>query len=54
MSGNGDKGVEECTKGIEFDPRDWMAYHLRGNAHYNNGEFDLAEEDWGKAQELGY
>lgn len=49
-----DKAVADFTEAIRINPEDDIAYHNRGAAYMALGEWNLAELDLAKAEELGY
>jgi len=44
--------IEDCTKVIELEPHDPLAYNDRGRAHARKGELDLASKDYHAAIRL--
>lgn len=46
------QAIEDCNKAIELDPKDAVAYSIRGCAYKNKGNFDRAIEDYDKAIDL--
>ena len=49
-----DKAMADYSEAIRLRPDYAAAYHERGIACRNKGDFDKAQEDFAKAKELGY
>jgi tetratricopeptide (TPR) repeat protein len=47
-----DHDIANYTKAIELDPNNADAYEMRGNAYMETGQYDLAEADYARADEL--
>lgn len=45
--------IEDCTSSLGLNPKDYIAYNLRGLAYNKNGDKKNACKDFSKAIELG-
>ena len=48
------EAIDDFSKVIEMNPKDYEAFFARGNAKYQANKKDEACLDWSKAGELGY
>lgn len=48
-----DLAIEACTKAVELNPNDVVAYSIRGEARWLRGEYELAIRDYTSLIELG-
>jgi Flp pilus assembly protein TadD len=53
QKGKHNKAISDFNTAIEGDPRDALAYNLRGVTYANKGQYDIACSDWKRACELG-
>ena len=44
--------IADATKAIALDPKNWLAYELRGNAYFQDGPYKNSIEDFRMAIEL--
>jgi Flp pilus assembly protein TadD len=52
--GQHERAIEDYDEAIRLDPKDAYAYNNRGLAYRNQGQQELADRDFAKAEELGY